>query len=127
MPNLPIDKVRSPLRAAFEQAFPSANAGMNGVYRERAALVAYLATLHSSTVRFDTHTDPSWMLIFFELANGQQVSWHISENDRDLFQGLLDLPDREVEGDEHWDRHTTEEKYERMFQASHSLTKGLKA
>jgi len=90
------------LRAAPEQERDRA-------YRERAHLVAHLASLYPSQIAY---TDPDaydWPVVTIETPAGQ-MSWHVAPDDIELFahverrNGLV-LP---------WDGHTTEQKYERL-------------
>jgi hypothetical protein len=79
-------------------------AQLRAVYRERAHLVAHLATLYPSTMADDPQ-DPEYRIVYLDTPGGQW-SWHIAHSDLDL----LHVPDGAVE----WDGHTTDEKYRRM-------------
>lgn len=85
------------------------------VYRERARLIAYLAAQHPSWLVLDGDpAEPGWYVLYV-LAPTGQMSWHISEEDVDLFDHVRRItPDgfHEVHGG--WDGHTTKEKYERL-------------
>jgi hypothetical protein len=81
----------------------------DGAYRERAHLVAYAAALHPSHIGY---TDPAaidWLVVTIETPTGQ-MSWHIAERDRDLFEHVRLVPAVHNV----WDGHTTEEKYARL-------------
>jgi hypothetical protein len=81
----------------------------DGAYRERAHLVALLAALHPSHIGY---TDPAaidWLVVTIETPTGQ-MSWHIAERDRDLFEHVRLVPAVHNV----WDGHTTEEKYARL-------------
>lgn len=78
------------------------------VYRERAHLVKFLSRLFRSVL---THgEDPAWPIIYIDTPSGQ-LSWHISENDLDLFGHVPWSNESGL-----WDGHTTEEKYERLME-----------
>ena len=82
----------------------------DSVYEERNRLVALLARMFPSGVRRTAieNWDPAWHnCVFIELPWGQ-ASWHFHDRDAYLFQGLP-----EYQGQ--WDGHTTQEKYEAIF------------
>lgn len=85
------------------------HATLDGAYRERAHLVAWLAALYPAHIGY---TDPAaidWLVVTIETPTGQ-MSWHIAERDRDLFEHVrLVVSTHNV-----WDGHTTEEKYARL-------------
>ncbi|MFD7978866.1 hypothetical protein [Streptomyces sp. NPDC059071] len=96
-------------RTAAEKRAERAESERDGVYRERAHLVALLAALYPSHIG---HTDPSapdWAVVIVETPSGQ-LSWHIAASDMWLF-GHVRSTDRVCRG---WDGHTTEHKYERV-------------
>lgn len=81
------------------------------VYRERAHLVAYLASLYPSVIAYSDPQEPDWPVIYLTTPAGQ-LSWHLSGDDLDLFEHVP-----VVEPDDwraKWDGHTTEQKYERL-------------
>lgn len=81
----------------------------DGVYRERAHLVALLATIYPSYIgRTDPET-PDWPVVTVELPTGQ-ACWHVAARDMDLFAHVQPTP-RYARG---WDGHGTEEKYRRI-------------
>jgi len=79
------------------------------VYRERDALVAALSKLWPSHLAW--HGDPDWEdgwrnIVCIHSPVGQ-LTWHIQDDERPQFAHLL------VKA-EHWDGHTTAEKYARL-------------
>lgn len=105
---------------AQEEEIKTATAERDGAYRERARLVAHLASLYPSQI---AHTDleaPDWAVVTVEGPTGQ-MSWHVAPRDMDLFEHVerqngLVLP---------WDGHTTEQKYERLRQLTVRPKRGL--
>jgi hypothetical protein len=82
------------------------------IYRERAYLIAHLATLHPSVlVEGADPAEPDWPVIYITLPTGQ-VSWHLSPDDTDLFGHV-------PRGAAVWDGHDTAEKYRRLH--AHTL------
>lgn len=79
--------------------------GCDAVYRERAHLLALLATHYPARVWRD-EDEPQWPVLYIDLPTGQ-VSWHLNLSDLDLFAHV-------DSGHETWDGHTTDEKYERI-------------
>lgn len=80
--------------------------GLDEVYRERAHLLALLATHYPAHIQPDA-TDYHWPVLILRLPTGQ-CAWHISESDMDLFDHVR------TDTYEPWDGHTTYEKYERI-------------
>ncbi|WP_055563643.1 hypothetical protein [Streptomyces atriruber] len=92
---------------------------LDGVYRERARLVALLAALYPSTLVLGADPEePDWAVLFITLPTGQ-ASWHIAADDLSLFHHV-DLDDANTPGAPEWDGHSTAEKYERI--AAHVRT-----
>lgn len=95
---------------------------ISAVYRERAFLVAHLASIYPAfkTPALDLGDDgKGWWLVFVYpggMFDGHQTSWHISPEDADLIEQLPEVapPDWRVT----WDQHDTGEKYGRL----HRLT-----
>lgn len=81
------------------------------VYRERARLVAHLATLYPSVLSFSDPTEPEWPVLYVDSPAGQ-LSWHIAPGDRDLFEHVSLVPPSDARAK--WDGHSTEEKYARL-------------
>ncbi len=77
-------------------------------YRERACLVALLASMYPSTIGYSDPVEPEWPVVTIKLPTGQ-ACWHISPDDVDLFEGVKRNDESE------WDGHTTEEKYNRVM------------
>ncbi|MFJ2717443.1 hypothetical protein [Streptomyces sp. NPDC087437] len=87
----------------------------NGAYRERAHLLAWLATLYAPNAVLapaaDIDDEDGWHLLFLTVA-GRQLSWHIAPRDIELFHHVerVNVADPRAQ----WDGHTTDEKYERI-------------
>lgn len=79
----------------------------HALYRERAHLVAFLATVYPSCVAYNDPLAPGWPVVFVETPEGQ-LSWHVSPLDLDLLVHVR-RDERVV-----WDAHSTEEKYARL-------------
>jgi hypothetical protein len=82
---------------------------IDNAYRERAHLVAHLASIYPSIMT--DATDEDWAIVYIDLPEDGQVSWHINEDDEELF---THVKRDSVE----WDGHTTEEKYQRLDSAT---------
>lgn len=80
-----------------------------GVYRERAHLIALLAALYPSHIGYTDSAEPDWALVVIESPAGQ-LSWHIAPGDMDLFAHVR-ATSRICRG---WDGHSTDEKYRRV-------------
>lgn len=81
---------------------------LRAVYRERAHLVAHLASEYQSSLDYSDPDTPDWAVVIVQLPTGQ-LSWHIAPDDVDLFAPLA-LHDKAMV----WDGHSTEEKYARL-------------
>lgn len=91
----------------------------DAVYRERAHLVALLASIYPSVITPASDLgDPDWWLVYITAGQGQ-LSWHIAPQDLDLFSHVQVVPPTDPRAV--WDGHTTEMKYERV----HRLTQVL--
>lgn len=94
----------------------------DAVYRERAHLVAWLATLHPSVIApapdLTDDDAPGWQIVYVT-AGGRQMSWHISPLDAGLFEHVehVDPDDPRAQ----WDGHTTEAKYQRIAELTAEL------
>lgn len=82
---------------------------MIDVYRERAALVAFLAKMYPAWIAYNDPNEPDWAVCYVETPEGQ-LSWHIAGEDMELFDGIdfvrTDPPT--------WDGHDVAEKYARL-------------
>jgi hypothetical protein len=82
----------------------------DGVYRERAYLVALLATVYPSVIAPALDLDePGWWIAYLTIG-GRQASWHISPRDAGLFTHVERVGRHDPRAQ--WDGHTTEAKYE---------------
>jgi hypothetical protein len=90
----------------------------DGAYRERAHLVAHLASLYPSHIGLTDPNAPDWAVVTVETPTGQ-MTWHIAATDLGLFEHV------ERSLDPVWDGHTTEQKYERLRQLTIRPAKGL--
>ncbi|MEV7389595.1 hypothetical protein [Streptomyces sp. NPDC091215] len=86
-----------------------AEAERDGAYRERAHLVALLAALYPAHIGYTDPAAINWLVVTIETPTGQ-MSWHIAERDRDLFEHVRLVPSVHNV----WDGHSTEEKYARL-------------
>jgi hypothetical protein len=92
---------------------------IDAVYRERDQLVAALSKIYPSHLAW--HEDDDWEdgwrnIVCIHLPTGQ-AAWHISNDEIVLFDHLHQQKD-------HWDGHTTDEKYDRLG-ALHNISKYL--
>lgn len=85
-----------------------------GVYRERAHLVAYLATQYSAIIAYNDSAEPDWPVIYIDTKFGQ-LSWHLAPDDLQLFPHVL-IAGRHIPSHlaPEWDGHSTAEKYDRL-------------
>lgn len=88
------------------------------VYRERARLVAFLASLYPCHVGHTDPNEPDWLVVMVHTSAGQ-MSWHIAPEDADLFEWVVEMKP----GD--WDGHTTEEKYRRLEELVMRIREGV--
>lgn len=105
---------------AQEEEIKTATAERDAAYRERAQLVAHLASLYPSQIAYTDPEAPDWAVVTVESPTGQ-MSWHVAPRDMDLFEHVerqngLVLP---------WDGHSTEQKYERLWQLTVRPKRGL--
>jgi hypothetical protein len=91
----------------------AAAAASTPIYRERAHLVALLSTIFPAELSHSDPSAPDWPVLHLTTPAGQ-ATWHISPEDVDLF-GHLDLLPAGA-ASVAWDGHTTEEKYERLYE-----------
>jgi uncharacterized protein (DUF433 family) len=87
------------------------------VYRERAQLVAVLASLFPSVWAYSDPAAPEWPVVYVDTPRGQ-CSWHLSQDDLDLFGHVEQVPADDPRA--RWDGHSTEEKYERLAELAKS-------
>jgi hypothetical protein len=83
----------------------------DGAYKERDALVCALSKLFPSWLARHPDSDTSWdkdwrWIVFVQLPTGQ-ASWHIHDSERSMFDHL-------AVGENCWDGHNNERKYERL-------------
>lgn len=84
----------------------NAVAQVAGAYRERAALLALVASYYPSWWETDPNA-PAFPVLMVDTPTGQ-MSWHINKTDLDLF------PHVNTYGGKAWDGHSTDEKYQRL-------------
>ena len=90
---------------------PATSTQPDDVYRERAHLVAFLASHYPSVLAYADPSEPDWAVVYIHTPAGQ-MSWHIAPSDVELFDHVQKVtPDDDLAK---WDQHTTEEKYERL-------------
>ena len=88
-------------------------AALDSAYNERNRLVAFLARLFPSGLKYTAIPgwDEAWHgCVYIDLPTGQ-ASWHYHDREAYLFDGLPPYS-----GD--WDGHSTELKYERIARAA---------
>jgi hypothetical protein len=91
--------------AELEQA----HADRDGAYRERAQLLALLASLYPSVIAPAPDVgEPGWQILYLRIG-GKQASWHIAPRDADLVAHVEHVPVDDSRAQ--WDGHTTGEKY----------------
>lgn len=97
------------LRAAADELAP--DPVLTGAYRERAHLVAYLASQHPAVIAYSDPNTPDWPVVTITTPAGQ-LSWHISPDDLDLFGHVPHVVADDPRAQ--WDGHDTPTKYERL-------------
>jgi hypothetical protein len=110
--------------SAAEQAAEQTAAERDGAYRERAQLLALLATMADSAVlapALDIDDEDGWHLLYLNAA-GRQMSWHIAPRDVELLRHIerVDVADPRAQ----WDGHTTDEKYAHIADWTAELAQG---
>lgn len=113
--------VKEFLTQAIKESYALGEESKNGAYKERDMLVCALSKLFPAHLARHSEEDKEWeddwrWIVYIELPTGQ-VSWHIHDSEREMFNHL------EV-GENKWDGHNTERKYERLM-ALASLQKEL--
>ncbi len=91
---------------------------LNAVYKERNTLVALLSSILPSSLERHDESDENWeddwrWIVFVMLPGGKQASWHIHDSDLKMFSHVTRRDTKRFV----WDGHTTEEKYDRVFEA----------
>jgi len=92
--------------------------GAREVYSERNRLVSALSKLFESHLCRHPNSDTSWEdnwrnIVCIHLPTGQ-ATWHIHDDDLLLFAHLVQQDEVRGATPNHWDGHTTEEKYKRL-------------
>ncbi|MBF6515557.1 hypothetical protein IU421_14890 [Nocardia cyriacigeorgica] len=112
---------RRTIRAVFESRrhWQDRTAGLEAErdkgYRDRAEVVAVLASIFPSQMADQDPETPGWPLLFLDTPEGQ-LSWHINPSDLDLFNTeryALAL-DEDPAAAPVWDGHTNEQKSARL-------------
>lgn len=94
----------------------------DGAYRERAQLLAWLATVVPAVITPAPDVDePGWQILFLA-PGGSQLSWHIAPADAELFEHVEHVGPDDPRAQ--WDGHTTPEKYERIRSLSFATLRG---
>lgn len=94
--------------AGLERKVDLAESAKNGAYRERDRLVCVLSRLWPSHIALHKgEWDDEWRNIVCVHAPTGQLTWHIHDSELPMFEHLS------VQAD-HWDGHTTAEKYQRL-------------
>lgn len=83
----------------------------NAAYKERNELVAFVSRLYYSHLcqhlKEDLEWDHKWRWIVCVHSPSGQLTWHIHDSELRNFKHLKNKP-------EHWDGHTTPQKYQRL-------------
>lgn len=90
---------------------PATSAPTDDVYRERARLVAFLASLFPSVLSYADPDEPDWAVVYVSSPAGQ-LSWHIAPGDVELFAHVPKVTPDDKRAE--WDGHDTPTKYERL-------------
>lgn len=86
----------------------------DGAYRERAQLLALLASLHPSVIAPAPDVDEDgWQILYLRIG-GRQASWHITPRDAELLAHVEHVATSDSRAQ--WDGHTTEDKYTHISQ-----------
>lgn len=86
-------------------------AEVNGLYRERAHLLAFLAAAADNSYLAYSDPNEAWPVLTIEDETGQ-MCWHINPEDLDLFERIASV-NRKIEPPK-WDGHSNEVKYNRL-------------
>jgi hypothetical protein len=95
----------------YEEQINNLKEEKNNAYWERNQLVVFLSKFYKSHLSLHPEEDEYWEddwrnLVCVHLPTGQ-ASWHIHDSEVKYFAHLPYEPN-------HWDGHTTEEKYKRL-------------
>lgn len=101
----PVDDAFAELRGVIDHAYSERNQ-LLAAFTKTVLALGFNAWLAKHPE--DGNWDPEWMhIVFVEHPKCGQMSWHIHESERALFNHL-------PAGSNTWDGHTTPEKYERL-------------
>jgi hypothetical protein len=97
----------------FADKAAALEAQKDGAYAERDKLVTLISKVFPAHLERHPDSDTTWdddwrWIVFVELPTGQ-CSWHIHDNELQMFEHLQYLKTQS------WDGHTTEQKYERVL------------
>lgn len=92
---------------------------LNAAYRERAQLIAALSMIFTGVISYNDPSSPSWPVLYLN-TNVGQLSWHLNEDDLDLFPHVDVVPADDERA--RWDLHTSQEKYRRLMMAVFDLS-----
>ncbi len=109
------DEIRKARTETDQQAREEEKESKDNAYKERNMLVCALTKLFPAYLARHDENDESWegdwmWIVYIDLPTGQ-VSWHIHDSERNLFNHL------EVK-ENNWDGHNTERKYQRLLALS---------
>jgi hypothetical protein len=107
------DHLADAVLAVRDHAMQQLRAERDGAYRERAHLIALLATMTEGAVIAPAPDidEPDWQIAYLTLG-GWQCSWHIAPSDAALFARVEHVPADDPRAQ--WDGHTTDVKYRRI-------------
>jgi hypothetical protein len=84
------------------------------IYRERAHLLALLTRLYRAVLYRPSDAEPGFTYCLSLLLPSGQGTWHIADEDLDLFRHVPQFPYTFPPREFVWDGHTTDEKYYRI-------------
>mgnify|MGYP001444870064 FL=1 len=93
---------------------------IRGLYRERAHLVAYLASLWPAKICDNDPNAPDRSVIYVKTPAGQ-MAWHIADDDLDLFTHVPRV-DPDDPGAPAWDEQATHDRYARLARLAETET-----
>jgi len=105
------DNPSSEAERQINELLREAEESKNNAYWERNQLVGVLSRLYPSHLARHDEADKTWEddwrnIVCIHTPVGQ-ATWHLHDNDMPMFVHL-------EKGKDHWDGHTTQEKYERL-------------